>query len=63
MFSGNYYDSRLLWFFLGLAAIEARRGQDVAGRARQRHSNDKGSPADVCAVSRDRLQGSSILRI
>jgi protein-tyrosine-phosphatase/O-antigen ligase len=25
MFSGDYYDSRLLWFFLGLAAIEARR--------------------------------------
>lgn len=25
MSSGDYYDSRLVWFFLGLAAIEARR--------------------------------------
>jgi O-antigen ligase len=29
MFSGDYYDSRFAWFFLGLAAVEARRG---AGR-------------------------------
>jgi O-antigen ligase len=25
MFSGDYYDSRLAWFFLGLAAVEGRR--------------------------------------
>lgn len=25
MFSGDYYDSRLLWFFLGLAVLEAQR--------------------------------------
>lgn len=25
LFSGDYYDSRLLWLFLGLAAIDARR--------------------------------------
>jgi len=25
MFSGDYYDSRMMWFFLGLAAIESRR--------------------------------------
>jgi O-antigen ligase len=38
MFSGNYYDSRFLWFFLGLAAIEARRGPDVGDEPRQGHS-------------------------
>lgn len=27
MFSGDYYDARLLWFFFGLAAIEASRVQ------------------------------------
>jgi len=26
LFSGDYYDSRLLWFFLGLAVLEAQRG-------------------------------------
>jgi hypothetical protein len=56
MFSGNYYDSRLLWFFLGLAAIEARRGQDVAGRARQRHSNAiRGVRPTLAEVSRYRM--------
>ena len=25
MFSGDYYDSRLLWFFLGVAVVAARR--------------------------------------
>jgi O-antigen ligase len=31
MFSGDYYDSRFLWLFLGLAVIEAKRGQLTAG--------------------------------
>ena len=25
MFSGDYYDSRLMWFFFALAAVEGRR--------------------------------------
>jgi len=33
MFSGDYYDSRFLWFFLGLAVIEARRAGYVAADA------------------------------
>jgi O-antigen ligase len=33
MFSGDYYDSRLLWFFLGLAVIAARRTSLEQGRA------------------------------
>jgi O-antigen ligase len=31
LFSGDYYDTRLMWFFLGFAAIEAARTRDPAG--------------------------------
>ncbi|MCW2831507.1 MAG: O-antigen ligase family protein [Aeromicrobium sp.] len=34
LFSGDYYDSRLMWFFLVLAAVEGRR--DLTGGATQR---------------------------
>jgi O-antigen ligase len=30
MFSGDYYDSRMAWFFLGLAAVEGRRPRDAS---------------------------------
>lgn len=30
LFSGDYYDSRLMWFFLGLAVIEAARPRPAA---------------------------------
>lgn len=32
MFSGDYYDSRLLWFFLGLAIVAAHRTTPASGR-------------------------------
>jgi O-antigen ligase/polysaccharide polymerase Wzy-like membrane protein len=32
MFSGDYYDSRLLWFFLGLAVVSAQRTHPGPGR-------------------------------
>lgn len=33
MFSGDYYDSRMMWFFLGLAAVEGRRHRRGTRRA------------------------------
>jgi len=33
MFSGDYYDSRLLWFFLGFAVVATRRQNPEEGRA------------------------------
>lgn len=30
LFSGDYYDTRLMWFFLGLAVVEAGRQRDAA---------------------------------
>lgn len=39
MFSGDYYDVRLLWFFLGLAAIDSRRAR------RERRAADKTASA------------------
>jgi O-antigen ligase len=36
LFSGDYYDTRLMWFFLGLAAVEA---------AKERNSPDKLQPS------------------
>lgn len=31
MFSGDYYDSRMAWFFLGLAAVEGQRSHGAFG--------------------------------
>lgn len=39
MFSGDYYDTRLMWFFLGLAAIEA-------ARSRRNASSETGTPQE-----------------
>lgn len=43
MFSGSYYDSRLMWLFLGLAALEGRRGART-GSVRRGHR-----PAPQCS--------------
>jgi O-antigen ligase len=39
LFSGDYYDTRLMWFFLGLAAIEAARN-------RRNASSESGTPQE-----------------
>ena len=53
MFSGDYYDSRLMWLFFVLAAVEARR--PVGKRSRTPAS----PPAGVKYTPRDHKWGSS----
>lgn len=44
LFTGDYYDSRLLWFFLGLAVIEARRSRSgvVSGQPERGEGREQG---------------------
>ena len=43
-FSGDYYDSRFLWFFLGLAVVATRRHQRAVGRARPQYAQGAETP-------------------